>query len=83
MTIVNLRLSGELEHFVERLIRAGYATSKAEVLRMGLIGLKEKQQFEDISDDPALEKYLKDVKAGKVRTKIVGKNADLKRLLSE
>ena len=45
---------------------------------MGLIRLKE-QDFEDISDDPELERYLLDLKAGKIKPKyrIVSSAKDL------
>ena len=78
MAIVNVRLTGELERFVENFISAGYAASKTEVIRMGLIRLKE-QDFEDISDDPELERYLLDLKAGKIKPKyrIVSSAKDL------
>jgi len=70
MAIVNVRLTGELERFVENFIRAGYAASKTEVIRMGLIRLKE-QEFEDVSDDQELEQYLLDVKSGKIKPKFL------------
>jgi Arc/MetJ-type ribon-helix-helix transcriptional regulator len=71
MTVVNVKLTGELESFVDAYIRSGYATSKTEVIRMGLIKLKE-QEHEDISDDPELEKYLMDIKSGKIKPKMYG-----------
>lgn len=67
MTVVNIHLSGELEQDVLTYIKRGYATSKAEVVRMGLIKLlKSEPKFDDISDDPELEQYLLDVKSGKI-----------------
>lgn len=71
MVVVNVRLTGELERFVENFMRAGYAASKTEVIRMGLMKLKE-QEFEDISDDPELERYLLDLKSGKIKPKMYG-----------
>ena len=70
MTIVNVRLTGELENFVEKFIRSGYATSKTEVIRMGLIRLKE-QEFDDVSDDPELGQYLREIKEGRVKPKFL------------
>lgn len=80
MAVVNVKLTGELEKFVESFIRAGYATSKTEVIRMGLIKLKE-QVYEDVSDDPELEQYLLDVKSGKIKPKYHGPYKDLKHLM--
>ena len=37
--------------------------------------------YDDVSDDPELEKYLLDVKAGRIKPKIVGTNLDLRKLL--
>ena len=71
MTVVNVKLTGELERFVETFIRSGYATSKTEVIRMGLIKLKD-QGYEDVSDDSELEHYLLDVKSGKIKPKMHG-----------
>ena len=70
MTIVNVRLTGELENFVENFIRSGYATSKTEVIRMGLIKLKE-QEFDDVSDDLELGQYLRGIRGGKVKPKFL------------
>ncbi len=70
MVVVNVRLTGELERFVESFMKAGYAASKTEVIRMALLKLKE-QEFEDISDDPELEQYLLDVKSGKIKPKFL------------
>ena len=73
MTIVNIHLTGELEKEVMDYMRRGYATSKAEVVRMGLISLlKNERKYEDVSDDPELEKYLKDLKSGKIKPKYKG-----------
>lgn len=80
MAVVNVKLTGELERFVETFIRSGYATSKTEVIRMGLIKLKERE-YEDVSDDPELEQYLRDVKSGKIKPKYLGPYKDLKHLL--
>jgi|GEM_PF-1973683 len=80
MSIVNVRLTGELERFVENFIGAGYATSKTEVIRMGLIKLKE-QDYEDISDDPELEQYLLGIKSGKIKPKFLNPVKNAKDLL--
>jgi len=80
MTIINLRLTGELERFVSDFIRSGYAASKTEVLRMGLIKLKE-GEYEDISDDAELEQYLIDVKRGAIKPKYSGPHRNLKHLM--
>ena len=75
---VNMVLSGELEHLVRDFIQKGYATSKAEVLRMGLFQLMQKEEFEDISDDPELYAYLLAVKEGRIKQKITGNLTELK-----
>lgn len=41
---VALTLEGRLERIVELYMREGYATSKAEVVRMGLMKLEEELQ---------------------------------------
>jgi Arc/MetJ-type ribon-helix-helix transcriptional regulator len=82
-TAVNIVLGGKLEQFVNRYIREGYATSKTEVLRLGLIKLKqEEEKYEDISDDPELLDYLRKVQSGEIKPKIVGGYKDLKKLLT-
>lgn len=80
MVVINLKLTGALERKLHRFIKHGYATSKAEVLRMGL---RELPEYEDISDDPELEQYLLDVKSGKIKPKIVGTGSDLRKLLKK
>ncbi len=81
MTVVNFRLQGELEKKVNRYIRAGYATSKAEVIRTALANLNDPHRYEDISDDPELGNYLRGVRSGKIKPKIVGTDSDIKKLL--
>lgn len=44
MSIVNFKLEGELQAFVEDMRKKGYAASKTEVIRMALINLKEKEK---------------------------------------
>ena len=83
MVVVNVKITGALEQVVEDYMSHGYATSKAEVIRMALRELGEKHRFEDISDDPELKQYLTDVKHGKIKLKYVGKNSDLDKLLSK
>ncbi|PIZ99650.1 hypothetical protein COX84_00740, partial [Candidatus Micrarchaeota archaeon CG_4_10_14_0_2_um_filter_49_7] len=75
MVVVNVKLTGALEQVVEDYMSNGYATSKAEVIRVALRELGEKHKCEDISDDPELERYLADVKQGKIKLKYVGKNS--------
>ncbi|MFA5108207.1 MAG: hypothetical protein WC492_01590 [Candidatus Micrarchaeia archaeon] len=41
MPIVNFKLEGEMLSFVEEYIKAGYATSKAEVIRLALLKMLE------------------------------------------
>lgn len=82
-TAVSIILDGELEKFVHKQIKDGYAASKTEVLRNGLVKLKYDAEHEDISDDPELMYYLLGVKLGHIKPKIVGKNEDLGRLLAE
>jgi Arc/MetJ-type ribon-helix-helix transcriptional regulator len=43
---VTLTLQGELEKLVETYLRKGYAASRAEVIRMGLNKLREKEAEE-------------------------------------
>ncbi len=81
MTTVNFRLQGELEKKVERYIKSGYATSKAEVIRAALTNLGEPERYEDISDDPELMQYLRDLRRGKIKSKIVGSDTDIQKLL--
>ena len=84
MAMINVRLEGELEKFVQDFIRAGYAASKTEVIRMGLLKLMgERRGYEDISDDPELEAYLMDVKKGKIKLVSAGKNLDFEKLLKK
>ena len=78
--VLNVRLDGELENLINSYIHRGLAASKVEVIRMGLNKLRE-EDYEDISDDPELEKYLMDVQSGKIKPKFVGKNKDLDKLL--
>ena len=44
---VTLTLQGKLEMVVRKMMEEGYATSKAEVLRMGLIRLEEEKTKTD------------------------------------
>ena len=81
-TAVSIVLEGKLEQFVKNYIRSGYAASKTEVLRLGLIKLKQEEQYEDISDDPDLLDYLRRVQSGEIKPKIVGHYKDLKKLLT-
>jgi Arc/MetJ-type ribon-helix-helix transcriptional regulator len=83
MTTLNFRLTGELEKKVQRYIKAGYATSKVEVIRAALSRLEEPVQYEDISDDPELEQYLLGVKSGRIKEKFSGPNPDLRKLTSK
>lgn len=81
-TAVSIILDGQLEKFVNHYIKDGYATSKTEVLRMGLIKLKKEEEFEDISDDPELYDYLLKRKKGLIKPKIVGGYKELKEILT-
>jgi Arc/MetJ-type ribon-helix-helix transcriptional regulator len=75
---VCLKLTGELDALVNDYIKRGKATSKAEVVRMGLNKLADEVKYEDISDDPELVKYLRDLQTGKIDPKYskAYKNAD-------
>lgn len=75
---IALTVTGDLEKLIKDYIKRGRATSKAEVVRMGLNKLMDEIDFEDVSDDPELEKYLKDVESGKIDPKMSGpyKNSD-------
>jgi hypothetical protein len=69
--IVNFALEGELENIVAWYIRNGLATSKAEVIRMGLLKLGQERErigtfiaknanrdiWEDPKEDAAWDKY--------------------------
>ena len=81
MVVVNFRLEGALEQKVGRFIRSGYATSKAEVIRLALSSLGEPVEYEDISDDPALESHLRAIKSGKVQPKFVGTDSDIQKYM--
>ena len=52
MAIVNFKLEGELEDFVHYYIKSGLATSKTEVLRLGLLRLKD-HYHESLAQRPA------------------------------
>ena len=80
MSIVNVHLSGDLEMFVEKYIKRGMASTKAEVIRQGLIRLKKEESFEDISDDPELAEYLRGIKSGK-KPKLLGPVKNLGQLI--
>ena len=45
---VALTLEGRLEQIVKTCMREGYATSKAEVVRMGLMKLEEELQIKEV-----------------------------------
>lgn len=81
MVVVNFRLEGFLAKKVERYIRTGCAASKAEVIRIALTQLTDPLIYEDISDDPEMVKYLLALKTGKIKSKIVGTDSNLKKLL--
>ncbi len=81
-TAVSIILDGKLERFVNHYIKDGYAASKTEVLRLGLIKLKQSEQYEDISDDPELLDYLRKVKSGEIKPTFGGKPKDLSRIIS-
>ncbi|MFA5382596.1 MAG: hypothetical protein WC356_05485 [Candidatus Micrarchaeia archaeon] len=54
MTIVNVNLRGQLERFVEQYIEEGYATSKAEIIRVALTQYfeeKKKNRHKEINED--------------------------------
>ncbi|VVB66397.1 Uncharacterised protein [Candidatus Gugararchaeum adminiculabundum] len=72
MVVVNLHLKGKLEKLVNRYVSSGYAASKAEVLRMGLRKLADSNDFEDVSDDPELQKLLLGIKTGKIKPRFKG-----------
>jgi len=77
---IALNVTGDLEKVVNNYIKRGKATSKAEVVRMGLNKLIE-DDFEDISDDFELEKYLKNVQSEKIKPKFRGPIKSLKELM--
>ena len=81
MTMVNFDLGGALEKYVLKRIRMGYATSKAEVIRSALTRSMQQDEYEDVSDDPELEKWLMDVKSGKIKPKFLGPVSSAKDLL--
>ena len=83
MTVVNFQLGGELEKKVQRYIKSGYATSKAEVIRVALTSLEVPVEFEDVSDDPELERYLLDVQSGKIKPEYLPRNYDLRKLMKK
>ena len=85
MTIVNLRLTGDLEQLVDYYLAHGYAASKAEVLRMGLLALKKENpvEYEDISDDPELEAELRAINSGKLKLKMLGPVKNVRDILKQ
>lgn len=75
MTVVNVHIEGELDKFVARRIHLGYATSKAEVIRQGLIRLKdevttEAEELELVHK--AVEAEMQKIKTGKAKTYSLG-----------
>ncbi|MFH1306323.1 MAG: ribbon-helix-helix domain-containing protein [Candidatus Micrarchaeota archaeon] len=49
MPIVNFKLDGELLVFVNEYINQGYATSKAEVIRIALTKLREEEHINTLA----------------------------------
>jgi len=80
MVVVNVHLSGDLETFVNGYINRGRAATKAEVIRQGILMLMSRQ-YEDISDDPEMEKMLLEEKSGKRKFKFLGKVSNAKDFL--
>ena len=66
MTMVNFDLGGDLETYVLARIKAGYATSKAEVIRASL--LLAKQEEEDHLAVLKMQKIDAEIAAGKRKT---------------
>lgn len=66
MTIVNFDLGGDLEEYVLARIRAGYATSKAEVIRASL--LMAKQEDEDKLAVKKMQQLDAEIASGKRKT---------------
>ena len=63
MTMVNFDLNGSLEEYVLARIKAGYATSKAEVIRASL--LRAKQAEEDHLAVLKMQKIDAEIASGK------------------
>jgi len=62
MPIVNFKLKGELLKFVKQYINSGYASSKAEVIRIALIKLKEEEHLKTALKHPSLPENDKSIR---------------------
>ena len=66
MTMVNFDLGGDLEAYVLARIRAGYATSKAEVIRTCLV--RAKQEDDDHLAVKKMQALDAEIAAGRRKT---------------
>lgn len=66
MTMVNFDLGGDLEAYVLARIRAGYATSKAEVIRTCIV--RTKQEDEDKLAVRKMQQLSAEIASGKRKT---------------
>jgi len=51
MAIINVHLDGELEKFVREFVKAGYAGSKAEVIRAALREYEQKNKIKNVDKE--------------------------------
>ncbi len=58
MAIINVHLDGELEKFVYAFVKAGYAGSKAEVIRAALREYEQRNKIKIVNKEPI--KILRD-----------------------
>lgn len=54
---VNLRLSGDLEHFISSLVDRGLAANKTDAIRLAVVRYYE--QYNDVEKDRAQEAFTK------------------------
>lgn len=62
MPIVNFKLEGELLKFVQEYIKSGYASSKAEVIRIALSKLIEEQHLKASLKKPKMPENDKSIR---------------------
>ena len=62
MPIVNFKLEGELLKFVQDYIKLGYASSKAEVIRIAISKLKEEEHLKSALKHPRLPENDKSIR---------------------
>lgn len=62
MPIVNFKLDGEMLNFVDGYIKSGFATSKAEVIRIALAKLMEEEFVKTSLKHPKMPEHDKSIR---------------------